>query len=486
MIESMRAYGYTIQAAIADIIDNSISAQAENIWLRFHWEGSASYISILDDGCGMQEDELRNAMRAGSQNPLESRQKHDLGRFGLGLKTASFSQCRCLTVTSKTNHVNTSTRRWDLDYVSKHNEWRLLKFAKQESVIRLNPLENQKNGTLILWENLDRVVGNANVVDKKAFDRFYKMIDIVEQHIAMVFHRYLEGPRAPVKIYINGEDDQHRIQPWDPFFEIHPATISTPEEPIPIANDLIKVKGFVLPHKDKLEPKQHLNLSGPRGWNDHQGFYVYRGMRMLVSGSWLSLGSGRPWTKEEHYKLARIRIDLPNSMDGLWQIDVKKSTANPPPIIRIRLKELAEKVRSQAREVYAHRGSYRKGNKSPVVRAWKPVTQNGRIHYKIDRQHPLVKNILTSPNPSSNDVKALLRIIEETVPIQQIWLDAAEKPETHSQPFEGSSEGEIRALIKTTYESLLNQEMTPYTARNYLSNMDGFKNYKAIIETLGD
>jgi hypothetical protein len=116
MVESLRGFGYSTATAIADIVDNSISAGARNVWITFTYGGSASIISILDDGHGMSAEELLRAMTLGGISPLLQRSATDLGRFGLGLKTASFSQCRCLTVASRrSGHVSTSTRRWDLD-----------------------------------------------------------------------------------------------------------------------------------------------------------------------------------------------------------------------------------------------------------------------------------------------------------------------------------------------------------------------------------
>jgi hypothetical protein len=358
MIESLRAVGYDLRTAIADLIDNSIFAGAKKVWVYFHWNGANSYISVIDDGCGMSESELFEAMRPGSKSPLEDREPGDLGRFGLGMKTASFSQCRRLTVASRKDGKNIAIRRWDLDHVNKVDRWELLKYAAQGSDQRLTEFDGIKHGTIVLWECLDRVVGDASVRDKTTHDRFMNSINSVEDYLAMVFHRFLEGTNPKLEIFINGSDDSCRVKPWDPFLESHEATIQFPEEPIHYGGRVIKVKGFVLPHKDKLGEELHNYASGPAGWNAQQGFYVYRNQRLLVPGSWLGLGTTRPWTKEEHYKLARIRIDIPNTADMEWQIDVKKSTARPPLAIRNRLKDIADTVRKQAREVFAHRGSY--------------------------------------------------------------------------------------------------------------------------------
>src|SRR5258708_3144611 len=101
MIEDFRSIGYSLQTAIADIVDNSIAAKEKNIWIDLEWNGENTAVIITDDGIGMSKDELINAMRPGSKNPLADRSSEDLGRFGLGLKTASFSQCRILTVATK-------------------------------------------------------------------------------------------------------------------------------------------------------------------------------------------------------------------------------------------------------------------------------------------------------------------------------------------------------------------------------------------------
>ncbi len=127
LIESLRSIGYDLPTAVADIIDNSLTASARQVDIVFHWAGANSWICILDDGIGMPDRKLFEAMRPGSQNPLQTRSSNDLGRFGLGLKTASFSQARRLTVITKTTRGSIAVREWDLDYVEREDEWRLLK-----------------------------------------------------------------------------------------------------------------------------------------------------------------------------------------------------------------------------------------------------------------------------------------------------------------------------------------------------------------------
>ena len=197
MIESMRAHGYTLPAAIADLIDNSIAARAQNVWLVFEWKGQRSWIRIADDGEGMDQDVLRAAMRLGSRHPLDERDPEDLGRFGLGLKTASLSQCRRLTVASTTDR--THVRRWDLDHLGRPHVkgWQLLKSPAPGSEHLLETDDVTDHGTVILWEVMDRLVSLAGSDSAAARSHFFRLVEQVELHLSMVFHRYLAAPQTP-------------------------------------------------------------------------------------------------------------------------------------------------------------------------------------------------------------------------------------------------------------------------------------------------
>jgi hypothetical protein len=453
MLESLRAYGYSLDSAIADLIDNSITANAKNIWITLSWDGPGSWITIADDGEGMDEATLRQAMKAGSQNPLAPREKNDLGRFGLGLKTASLSQSRSLTVASRINNFDVNIRRWDLDYISgaEIDEWRLLKSARDGSAQHIEELEDFKSGTIILLENLDKLCMNTKATSTADRDNFYHRIDSLQAHLAMTFQRFLTGPKR-LKIFINGHGEANLVKPWDPFCT-NSATELKPDLPIPYGDKYVAVKGYVLPHKDLMTPDEYEAAAGPAGWNAQQGFYIYRNDRLLVGGSWLGLREGsRKWRMEEHYKLARIQIDITNDMDTEWQIDVKKSVAIPPPNVALALASYASKVRKEAREVYAHRGRYGKRAKgTSVSKIWSARQRNGMNTYRLDRDHPLLSAFLTPPGTSKKDAETLFRLIEETVPVEQIWLDSAETPELRASPFHGATEKEI---IKAAEQSL--------------------------------
>ena len=485
MIESLRGVGYSLETAIADLIDNSISAHARNVWITFWWEGRRSHIAVLDDGAGMTEAELSEAMRPGSMSPLEGRPADDLGRFGLGLKTASFSQCRQLTVASLQSG-QFSTRRWDLDHVARVEEWQLLKSPVSGSEEMLKPLLKLGQGTMVLWEELDRVVGNVPNSDSSSHNHFLSLIDRVESHLAMVFHRFLEGGLAGLSIFINGSDEGHRVKAWDPFMRDHSSTIATPKERIKTQRGIVEVQGFILPHKDKLKERQFEIGAGLEGWTAQQGFYVYRNRRMLVSGGWLGLGQRQAWTREEPYKLARLRLDIPNTADADWGIDIKKSVARAPSYIAFRLRDLAEHVRDKARQVFAHRGSYGPRVPTPdLQRAWRVLQRKDSIAYLVDRSHPLVKQVLDQAGPLKEAVVVMLRLLEETMPIQRVWIDAVEKGEIHQGAFEGSPSADIQAVLDVLYRHLVETVgLDRPAARSQLLKTEPFHNYPELIEAL--
>ncbi|UUX93187.1 ATP-binding protein [Methanoplanus endosymbiosus] len=479
LIESLRAFGYDLKTSVADLIDNSISAGAENIHIEFSWDGENSVISIFDDGRGMTKTDLINGMRPGSFSPLDLRDKNDLGRFGLGLKTASFSQCRKLTVVSKPPGGRTEARCWDLDHVVSVNKWQLLipdSYYRPE----MSPdLTDYNSGTLIIWENTDRITKGMNTESRRDMDNFHKMIDGVCEHLSMTFHRYMEGP-GRLHIFVNRTE----IEPWDPFLSKHPATQDITDENWPVMDEIIRIDPYILPHHSKMDSDEHACAAGPRGWNAQQGFYVYRNKRLLVPGSWLNLG----FKKEEHYKLARILIDIPNTLDSEWQIDIKKAVARPPPAIKEDLNRIAKHARSRASEIYRHRGKVVSHNTSAdFVQMWERISKHGSFFFRINRNHPLVSELLSGDNGSEPDkIKALISIIEETVPVQLIALTNSGNPDSFSSPFEYSDEKEIENNIRILFEVLITGGDEPVKASEKIKLMDGFSGKSELIEKVLD
>jgi hypothetical protein len=482
LIESLRSVGYTLATAVADIIDNSIAAKGKNIAIDFLWAGKDSRIGIVDDGAGMSESQLLEAMRPGSKHPLEQRSPEDLGRFGLGLKTASFSQCRCLTVISKVKGGVPHSRCWNLDYVTETKQWRLIKEPPAVAQIWLERLSAAKSGTAVVWSDLDRITGGENTGDAAAHTRFNDAINQVSRHLSMVFHRFMEA--GDLRITVN--DRSKKLTPWNPFLEQHPATDKTPVERILHGETHVEFRGFVLPHKDKLTDPEFAEAAGPLGWNAQQGFYVYRNRRLLVSGDWLRLGRPNPWTKEEQFKLARIRLDITNQRDGDWQLDVKKSTATPPAQVRARLTDLAGSLRSRARGVFVHRGLYgpRSGAPKEIERPWISAIRGKRRVYSINRKHPLVAAVLESAGSGLKEIESMLRVLEETVPVQQIWLDTAEDRADQALPYEDVGFDVLRGDLRVLFGLLRKSGINAATAKERLRVMEPFNRYPKLVAEL--
>lgn len=247
----------------------------------------------------------------------------------------------------------------------------------------------------------------------------------------------------------------------------------------------MSVRGFVLTHKDRLSEAQFAAGGGPQGWTAQQGFYVYRNDRIIVPGDWLRLGRNRPWAREEHYKLARLSIDIPNVMDEDWSLDIKKSTARPPAAIRERLTDLADEVRKDARQVFAHRGQYGprpEGPEAIVERPWISSVRSGRTVYLINRDHPVIAESLRRLSVLADHVKPMLRLIEETVPVEKIWLDTAESPDGHALPYEGQDETTVLSDIRIACDFLAESLKTPEALRAYLLATEPFRRYPGLVD----
>lgn len=410
LIESTRAIGYSLEAAVADIIDNSIAAEATKVDISFFPIGDA-YISILDNGQGMTGEELTNAMQYGSQNPLNERSRSDLGRFGLGLKTASLSQCRVLTVASKSNN-GIEVRKWDIDYVNKTGRWSLISLTDAneiKDIPDIQKLNDQSSGTLVVWQKLDRM--KAGFIDFE--QSMGRNIDHVRDHLSLVYHRYLSGEAGIRKLTIAINNVE--IKPADPFL-INKSEQPMQEEILNIRDSKIAVQPYILPHASKLTAQELKEVGGEEGLRKQQGFYVYRNKRLLVWGTWF-----RMMRKGELTKLARIRVDIPNTLDDLWTLDIKKSSAIPPEEVRQNLQHVIEKIGDKSKNRYQVRG--RKETDSKDIHLWNRMKdRSGGIYYEINREHPFVKKAAENMH-DSRALDTLLRQIEKTLPLNQLYID---------------------------------------------------------------
>lgn len=423
LIESMRDIGYSIEAAVADIIDNSITANAKNINIRFSWNFGNPWFAIIDDGSGMDSDTLMTAMKLGTISPLETREKNDLGRFGLGLKTASFSQCRCLTVISKKNSNCLNIAQWNIDTISiNDNNWLLNILSKEEisqeifiNDIVLDYLEKYNSGTAVIWQNIDRLIESSSNRESK----FNEILFNIRTHLELVFHRYLSPGLGEngVDIFLNNS----MLKAYDPFNTKKSTELR--EEKFKYDNKFITVQPYILPHHGSLSKPEWEKYAGKNGYIEEQGFYVYRNRRLIIYSTWFRL-----LPKKEITKLLRVRVDIPNSLDRLWRIDIKKANAFPPEGIRDELKRIIGKIELSGKKVITHPGT--KLISKVKIPIWERVVKENQILYQINRNHPLLKNFVVKINEEDRVIYIkILEVLESTFPRDSFYGDMATDPQ---------------------------------------------------------
>lgn len=331
LIRSLRDMGYEFAAAVADLIDNSIEAKANTVWVDVVWDGEVSYVTIADNGLGMTPQELREALRFGSERDYED---EDLGKFGLGLKTASLSQCLRLTVATRQNQnrADINAYCWDVDHVDATNRWEILPVKPTDLPPGVRQHLKETTGTVVIWERLDRILGYKKPEGEFARKQLMAMCRELEEHVSMVFHRFLSGEvrGKRLSIYIN----ENKVIPWDPFARSEEATKKLEPKTFRVEGEKgrgdIIVEPYVLPHQSKFSTPEAFNrASGPAKWNRQQGFYIYRADRMIQSGGWSGLR-----TLDEHRKLSRIAISFTPKLDDEFKINVPKMRVSMPASVR--------------------------------------------------------------------------------------------------------------------------------------------------------
>lgn len=358
-LKALSDLGYDFNSAVADLIDNSITRGcAENIFIYFdkieHKKKVEIKFRLFDDGVGMSQPVLEESMRFGNENVSYS--EGDLSKYGMGMKTASLSQCELLTALSKSKNNEPTGYRWDMEHVHKFNNWSLLKLDKKEinTFIEnnnkmfvtmfgniVNDFLKGNHWTLISWDKLSGMDYQYNSRSKKGFsDNFLEnTIGELVMHVSLTFHRFLAGENGARKININFNGQV--LKPFDPFCRKQKHTLiynsDKEKEKISFIFDNIRgkkrnpviIKRYILPAKTGRYRFDSANAwEGARtlkSWNDSQGYYIYRNNRLISYGGWL-----RTKAKDEHDKLARVSIDFTENHDDLVRIDVKKTRIQIP------------------------------------------------------------------------------------------------------------------------------------------------------------
>ncbi len=454
LIFGLRCIGYNFSTALADIIDNSISAEAKNIKVFSNPDAKEPYVVIFDDGCGMGRKALENAMTLGSDRETKEDCELELGRFGLGLKSASFSQCLRLTVASKDcNRIN--AMRYDLKKIETTNEWKLDILDDDE--IKLLPeiekLIEAQSGTIVIWEQFDKIEESS----KSFKDSFIATIGLAKQHIEFVFHRFYEK--------INFEFNGHRIEKRDPFLSGYTNSQEGRTQEILIDGNKIIVTPFVLPYANSLNEEHKKMLGNPKSIYDDQGFYIYRNKRLIIWGSWLHMN-----IRSEFNKLARVRVDIPSELDSMWMLDVKKSSAKIPDRIKEQLKiSVKDSIIRSKREI-KYPGKKEAEAEMPL---WRRVEfHGGVVKYEINKEdNPIYTQLISILDEDQRKLlDAYLDKIEEFIPKGLIVSDNADSLRILNSEEAQEEEKLINELVEFAKNSL-----NPEICVEMLINSQGFK-----------
>jgi hypothetical protein len=335
-----------------------------------------------------------------------------LGRFGLGLKTASLSQGKQVTVVSKSGK-DFFALQWDIDLVIQSDSWTLTRLELEEipKTALLDELVSYASGTLVIWRKLDLLLGDAKDVSAAISSR----VDPLQEHISLTFHRFIGGLKKKCSVFLNGI----QIEPLDPFLTSNSRTQISPVESINVGESQVTFTVFTLPHASGLSPQERQRPDLGSQMRDYQGFYIYRNNRLLSRGHWFGLAA-----KNELTKQTRIQVDIPSVLDDLWQIDVKKSRAEPPSSFKAHLKTMIEPLLSKGRRVHTFRG--RKVDHSETSHLWQKLRGREGFFYEVNLENPILKAVLSNlTQDKAEQVLGLLSLLSRQFPLLDAYQEMA-------------------------------------------------------------
>jgi hypothetical protein len=399
LIKSIAEQGYSLESSLADLMDNSISANADMIEVLIKMDEEPFTLFIADNGSGMDEETLKASMQFPSNSPEEERNVFDLGRFGLGMKTASFSQTRCFTVLTRKKGTKTYYgRTWDVNYLKQVGKWRLLVNTREEIIElieqyhtlsdgHLNRFENFDANTIVVWKGLYKFE-NYLEEDNRQSALKKQITEVTSDYLSLVFHRYMERRRNPLQIRINN----NLIAPFNPF----PTTI-TDFRPIEykqknFSTDSLKIEGFVLPSRS-IDESQSISIwtTKNRSLMDMEGIYIYRTDRLIHFGGWNGLIKKAP-----RLQLARLRVDIGNSVDHLLHLNVAKSQIEIPHDLTTAFEKYIDELKTQAEREFFNRGirKFSSNRKEDNVQLFERKASNKGTLLEVNSNFPLLKSLM--------------------------------------------------------------------------------------------
>ncbi len=442
LMTGLRAIGYSFSTAVADIIDNSVSAEATEIRIYSDPLADIPYFCILDNGCGMSSKELDNAMLPGSDREEKEDSETELGRFGLGLKSASLSQCREFTVASK-KYGKIRAMSFDLDVIEEENKLLLKQLNNEEikDLPNIDLLDKYESGTIVIWTKFDKIEDNASRFE----DSFREMVAESKKHVELVFHRFYNS----ISIYYNNK----RVERRDPFLldsvgRQQTGRVTTIQ--VEGSNSSIVVTPYTLPFANTLTSEEKALLGNPKSIFDEQGFYLYRNKRLITWGSWMRMG-----IRSELNKLARIQVDIPSTLDSVWMLDVKKSSARIPDKIKGWIKIAVEDSVVRSKRTTKFPGVK---EQSATFKVWDRIDEHeGKIKYQINRQNPVIVALNESlGEKEKNLLEMLLSQMECYLPKYSIINDSNDSLNIVNSGVDAEEERLIDEIVEVI--SFLDQE----------------------------
>jgi hypothetical protein len=461
IVEGLRDTGYEFHTAVADLIDNSVAAGAEFVDVQVVMDlHGAIRVAIADDGCGMNREELINAMKYGSKRRADP---SSLGKFGLGLKTASTAFCRRLSVTSRPGGSDRPLcATWDLDHIAKKGDWELLlSESDEETLSHLEHVAPGRSGTVVVWEKVDRLLS-------KSYDRpggspaqkaLQKKVNELRDHLALVYQRFLDDNDErgrTFRLTVRGK----QLKAWDPFAAGESELVAAETVPVEMpdgSSAQFAVRAFVLPRKEEFGDQER--AAAARIGNDRQGIYIYRENRLIHDADWLGM-----YQKEPHFSLLRVEFSFDHRLDSAFHIDIKKSQILLDEELWVYLKDTFLPPARRAAEQ-----RYRKGQRRQITE--KSQNAHDASNRSIgEKAEALDSSRVTVVNPSTGEVEVTN---SQGTTRLRLRIGSANKPgEVYVQPVDNLDDGMLwePALIDGRKGVRINRGH-PYYHKVYVPNL---------------
>jgi len=463
LLESNRNLGYSIEEAISDLIDNSISAEATNVSYEIHPNNGKPYFLLKDNGIGMSnlDNELVDSFRLGSKNPLDERDPNDLGRFGFGMKTASLSQARILTVITKKKGYNTLAFSLDLNFIRDNGKWLLKKIDDDFYKAEFDFLKDLDSGTIIRWDDWDRAPKSENDL--------LSLNSQINDYLSVCFHRFIEKG-----ISISCHD--YSLESCSPIPSGEGAEFYS--EIILDKNNKAKQTSYILQHpKNWEENYENINRFNSfrlfNGFERQQGIYIYRCDRLLTpQGGWLGL-----LKKGNAAKFARVVIDYPNDADALWSLDITKTNASIPFEFKREIKKLIDKTKKKSvTKIVSGNRNIKRSLSQTHSNIWKISDEKEFNSYKyiIDNNHPILRGLIDEKKIKEKDLNFLLKLISENLPVAKIIENNDIDPSKHDRMISQNKLSEVDLeMAKILFQNQMKTE-TKAVAFSWLLNFEPY------------